>query len=89
MLNALTRQWGVVRTSDKPGLTQVFPFLSITPLYALTSPCNNNDGFVLQTINFFDLGPKVRLVDLPGYGFAFAKDEVKEAWEDLVSIIYL
>ncbi|XP_023633564.1 uncharacterized protein LOC17877018 isoform X2 [Capsella rubella] len=58
LLNALTRQWGVVRTSDKPGLT--------------------------QTINFFNLGPKVRLVDLPGYGFAFAKDEVKEAWEDLV-----
>lgn len=23
LLNALTRQWGVVRTSDKPGLTQV------------------------------------------------------------------
>ncbi|CAL9244075.1 unnamed protein product [Arabidopsis halleri] len=58
LLNALTRQWGVVRTSDKPGLT--------------------------QTINFFGLGPRVRLVDLPGYGFAFAKDEVKEAWEDLV-----
>ncbi|XP_010535339.1 PREDICTED: uncharacterized protein LOC104810688 isoform X2 [Tarenaya hassleriana] len=58
LLNALTRQWGVVRTSDKPGLT--------------------------QTINFFNLGPKIRLVDLPGYGFAYAKDEVKEAWEELV-----
>lgn len=23
LLNALTRQWGVARTSDKPGLTQV------------------------------------------------------------------
>lgn len=23
LINALTRQWGVVRTSDKPGLTQV------------------------------------------------------------------
>lgn len=23
LLNALTRQWGVVRTSEKPGLTQV------------------------------------------------------------------
>jgi GTP-binding protein EngB required for normal cell division len=23
LLNALTRQWGIVRTSDKPGLTQV------------------------------------------------------------------
>lgn len=58
LLNALTRQWGVARTSDKPGLT--------------------------QTINFFNLGPKLRLVDLPGYGFAYAKEEVKESWEELV-----
>ncbi|MBA0582722.1 hypothetical protein Gorai_024856, partial [Gossypium raimondii] len=58
LLNALTRQWGVVRTSDKPGLT--------------------------QSINFFQLGSKLCLVDLPGYGFAYAKEEVKEAWEELV-----
>ncbi|GAA0138585.1 hypothetical protein LIER_00302 [Lithospermum erythrorhizon] len=58
MLNALTRQWGVVRTSDKPGLT--------------------------QSINFFKLGSKLCLVDLPGYGFAYAKEEAKEAWEELV-----
>ncbi|KAL2333057.1 hypothetical protein Fmac_014270 [Flemingia macrophylla] len=58
LLNALTRQWGVVRTSDKPGLT--------------------------QTINFFKMGTKVCLVDLPGYGFAYAKEEVKESWEELV-----
>ncbi|MQM05955.1 hypothetical protein Taro_038775, partial [Colocasia esculenta] len=58
LLNALTRQWGVVRTSDKPGHT--------------------------QTINFFRLASKLCLVDLPGYGFAYAKEEVKEAWEELV-----
>ncbi|XP_024975260.1 uncharacterized protein LOC112513273 [Cynara cardunculus var. scolymus] len=58
LLNSLTRQWGVVRTSDKPGLT--------------------------QTINFFNLGSKLCLVDLPGYGFAYAKEEVKESWEELV-----
>lgn len=40
----------------------------------------------LQTINFFSLGTKLSLVDLPGYGFAYAKEEVKEAWEDLVSM---
>ncbi|BBH04564.1 P-loop containing nucleoside triphosphate hydrolases superfamily protein [Prunus dulcis] len=57
LLNALTRQWGVVRTSDKPGLT--------------------------QTINFFNLGSKLSLVDLPGYGFAYAKEEVKDAWVEL------
>ncbi|XVF46153.1 hypothetical protein PTKIN_Ptkin03bG0004000 [Pterospermum kingtungense] len=39
LLNALTRQWGVVWASDKPGHT--------------------------QTINFFNLGSKLCLVDLP------------------------
>jgi GTP-binding protein EngB required for normal cell division len=24
------------------------------------------------------------LVDLPGYGFAYAKEEIKDAWDDLV-----
>lgn len=41
---------------------------------------------LLQTINFFKLGSKLSLVDLPGYGFAYAKEEVKEAWEELVSL---
>ncbi|XP_050368675.1 uncharacterized protein LOC126786792 [Argentina anserina] len=58
LLNALTRNWGVARTSDKPGLT--------------------------QSINFFNLGSRLCLVDLPGYGFAYAKEEVKDAWEELV-----
>ncbi|KAG8496124.1 hypothetical protein CXB51_009359 [Gossypium anomalum] len=39
---------------------------------------------LLQSINFFQLGSKLCLVDLPGYGFAYAKEEVKEAWEELV-----
>lgn len=41
----------------------------------------------MQTINFFRLASKLCLVDLPGYGFAFAKDEVKDAWEELVSML--
>ncbi|KAI5067197.1 hypothetical protein GOP47_0017725 [Adiantum capillus-veneris] len=58
LINALTRQWGVARTSDKPGLT--------------------------QSINFFRLGGRLCLVDLPGYGFAYAAEEKKEAWEEFV-----
>ncbi|KAB2607210.1 GTP-binding protein 8 [Pyrus ussuriensis x Pyrus communis] len=37
-----------------------------------------------QTINFFNLGSKLCLVDLPGYGFAYAKEEFKDAWVELV-----
>lgn len=42
-----------------------------------------------QSINFFTLGARLCLVDLPGYGFAYAKEETKEAWEDLVSLFFI
>lgn len=34
-----------------------------------------------QLINFFDVTERVRLVDLPGYGFAKVPPEVKAQWE--------
>lgn len=77
-----------MRTSDKPGLTQVCFFVRNFGLRF----SNYVFGFgnmtilvLLQTINFFNMGPKLNLVDLPGYGFAYAKEEVKDAWEELVS----
>lgn len=41
-----------------------------------------------QQINFFSLGDKLILVDLPGYGFAKVPKEVKREWERLM-ITYL
>ena len=37
-----------------------------------------------QTINFFDLGTRGRLVDLPGYGYAKVPHAVRAQWRDLV-----
>jgi len=37
-----------------------------------------------QTINFFDLGGKGRLVDLPGYGYARVPQDVRAQWDRLV-----
>jgi GTP-binding protein len=37
-----------------------------------------------QLINFFDLGPGKRLVDLPGYGFARVPERVRQEWRELV-----
>jgi GTP-binding protein len=37
-----------------------------------------------QTINFFELGGRGRLVDLPGYGFARAPRAVRAEWDRLV-----
>ena len=37
-----------------------------------------------QLINFFSLGPRALLVDLPGYGFAGVPGAVREHWKTLV-----
>ena len=37
-----------------------------------------------QELNFFDLGSRLILVDLPGYGFAKAPKEVVARWTELV-----
>jgi GTP-binding protein len=38
-----------------------------------------------RQINFFDLGNRLFLVDLPGYGFAQVSKSMKETWADLAS----
>ncbi len=37
-----------------------------------------------QQLNFFNLGGKVRVVDLPGYGFAKAPVETVNTWQNLI-----
>eukprot|EP01098_Paradermamoeba_levis_P004387 TRINITY_DN1891_c0_g1_i1.p1 TRINITY_DN1891_c0_g1~~TRINITY_DN1891_c0_g1_i1.p1 ORF type:complete len:429 (-),score=121.32 TRINITY_DN1891_c0_g1_i1:1-1287(-) len=39
-----------------------------------------------RTINFFVLDSHLALVDLPGYGFAFASEEQRLGWLDLIGI---
>jgi len=37
-----------------------------------------------KQLNFFDLGGRLGLVDMPGYGYAQAAREVKEDWQELM-----
>ena len=37
-----------------------------------------------QTINFFDLGDRARLADLPGYGYATAPKSLRASWDALI-----
>ncbi|MGQ0509938.1 MAG: ribosome biogenesis GTP-binding protein YihA/YsxC [Betaproteobacteria bacterium] len=37
-----------------------------------------------QTINFFEIGPAARLVDLPGYGYAAVPQAMRAEWDALV-----
>jgi GTP-binding protein len=38
-----------------------------------------------QELNFFDLGGRLRIVDMPGYGFAAAAKSKVDAWTETVS----
>jgi GTP-binding protein len=44
---------------------------------------SNQPGRTRQ-LNFFDLGGRLALVDMPGYGYAQASREVKEDWQGLM-----
>jgi len=37
-----------------------------------------------QTINFFDLGERARLADLPGYGYAAVSRSLRAGWDELI-----
>ena len=37
-----------------------------------------------QSLNFYSLDERIRLVDLPGYGFAFADQQRVDSWNDLM-----
>ena len=37
-----------------------------------------------QTINFYDLGKRARLADLPGYGYASAPKSLRSGWDLLI-----
>jgi GTP-binding protein len=41
-----------------------------------------------RQLNFFDLGGRLTLVDLPGYGFAQVSKSLKQSWQDL-AVAYL
>ncbi|EGC35823.1 hypothetical protein DICPUDRAFT_151784 [Dictyostelium purpureum] len=43
---------------------------------------SDKPGFT-QSINWYEIGSTLYLVDLPGYGFAFAKDVKLESWENI------
>ena len=58
MINTLVNRKGLVKTSQKPGKTQL--------------------------VNFFDVNQNLRMVDLPGYGYAKVPMAVKKKWGPMI-----
>ena len=64
-LNALTGHKGLARTSKTPGRTQQMVAFSLPPVAADRQQA----------------GPDLRLIDLPGYGYAKVPLEMREHWK--------
>ena len=58
LINAVTAQNGLAKTSNTPGRT--------------------------QQLNYFNLNDKLHIVDLPGYGFAKAPENMVKQWHDMI-----
>lgn len=56
VINAITGNYQLARTSKTPGRT--------------------------QQLNFFELKPYVRMVDLPGYGYSNVSEKLKKHWNN-------
>ena len=39
---------------------------------------------VTQSLNFYDVNAQMRIVDMPGYGFAFAEADKSQRWNELM-----
>ncbi|KAJ2361277.1 hypothetical protein H4S02_007926 [Coemansia sp. RSA 2611] len=50
---------------------------------SVTARISDKPGLT-QQINFYTAGRDFHLVDMPGYGFAFAKEEVSKSWHSLI-----
>ena len=55
---------------------------ALTNRHALAR-ASNTPGRTRQ-LNFFDLGGRLTMVDMPGYGYAQAAPEIKADWQDLM-----
>src|ERR1700761_4630211 len=40
-----------------------------------------------RLLNFFELGPMQRIVDLPGYGYASGPEEERRTWQPLINAL--
>ncbi|HVC16587.1 MAG TPA: GTP-binding protein [Rhodanobacter sp.] len=88
-LNALTGHKGLARTSKTPGRTQQMVAFSLPPLAQLGEICGS--GFSrdasVSSARASRLKPlpqpplDVRLIDLPGYGYAKVPLEMREHWK--------
>lgn len=58
LINAVTKQRGLAKTSNTPGRT--------------------------QQLNYFNVNDQIMLVDLPGYGYAQAPENMVKQWQKLI-----
>ncbi|EDQ87321.1 uncharacterized protein MONBRDRAFT_33393 [Monosiga brevicollis MX1] len=90
-LGAATTPASFLPASDKPVFEVAFAGRSnvgkstLINLLTKSSPARSrNKPGVTQSINFYRVTDQARVVDFPGYGFAFANEAKQSLWQDAI-----
>jgi len=91
MINTVTRNNKLARTSNTPGRTQTLNFYRIWPdgkpkLGDPKAPDDKTDRFTLKgsALEAAQQSGAFYFVDMPGYGFAKVSDTQRKAWQKLI-----
>jgi GTP-binding protein len=80
-LNALTNHKGLARTSKTPGRTKQMVAFSLPPRDVPVSRAQDAQERSLPGNATAGAAPDLRLIDLPGYGYAKVPLEMREHWK--------
>ena len=80
LINGLINRKSLARTSAQPGKTQTINFYRVDALDRTRQQVDGDGAEQIVTDTPYDL----YLVDLPGYGYARANEEVKAQWGKLI-----
>lgn len=85
LINALMNRKNLARTSAQPGKTQTINFYHVSCYHEKTE-VQGNDGQGLEGADQTKerVEGAVYFVDLPGYGYARANEEVKAQWGNMI-----
>ena len=85
LINALMNRKNLARTSAQPGKTQTINFYHVS-CYHEKTVVQGNDGPVIDGADQVKerVEGAVYFVDLPGYGYARANEEVKAQWGKMI-----
>lgn len=84
LINCLMNRKNLARTSAQPGKTQTVNFYHVSCYHEFRAEPEDNENFTNSDAGKERVEGALYFVDLPGYGYAKANEEVKAQWGRMI-----